>query len=265
MLTCLGDERIQSLFPALTITKDGYLQAVPGEFPCCEMSGLTWNESTRSVRSCGIAKRCRELQVLIDRYKGLWPQTNGLPPQLTIPQQNWFFEWLRKRARDETSKGYALPKKGRGASPFWWFAFAALWRFGLGVHVVRLDTLKSGQRQTLLPSQATLREWQGRPLIFFLENVGGLWEETRKIAFEEVIRWCSLASVPLWIELSDGFDGSKASSAKGRESGLLRQRSAGRICLIAESLRLRSKCRPFGLLRIAALVLAKYVNCLEIC
>ena len=172
-------------------------------------------------------QRCRELQVLIDRYKGLWPQTNGLPPQLTIPQQNWFFEWLRKRARDETSKGYALPKKGRGASPFWWFAFAALWRFGLGVHVVRLDTLKSGQRQTLLPSQATLREWQGRPLIFFLENVGGLWEETRKIAFEEVIRWCSLASVPLWIELSDGFDGSKASSAKGRESGLLRQRSAG--------------------------------------
>ena len=36
-----------------------------------------------------------------------------------------------------------------------------------------------------------------------------------------------MAGVPLWIELSDRFDGSRVSSAKGRESGLLRQRSAG--------------------------------------
>lgn len=203
MLGCLRDEKIESLFPGLTITDAGLPAPLEGDFPCCDLTGLNWDDSSRTVRRCAIATRCRGLEELLGEFKSLWQENGVFPPALTPTQQAWFFLWLKERNHKRTGRGYALTKKTTGPSPFWWFAVASLWRFHLGVHIMRLDLARRKSFTSLLPSKQRIARFQDRPAVFFLENVGGLWDDKVRTAFEEIIRWCSLAGVPLWIELSE--------------------------------------------------------------
>lgn len=183
--------------PGLTwIDKQAILQ--PETFTCCHAEGPRWDEKHKVARSCRLLARKKRIDQFFKKFAQVWPEIE-FPWLITAAQRHFFLTWLSRLMKQEVCRGHLRRSLGKNEEPshFWLLAFLANWRFGYSTHIYTLGKSKESE---LIPP---LSNPDFFPMIYFLENVTGVWKPELAEQVNTIVNWCEQSQVPLWMELRE--------------------------------------------------------------
>ncbi len=170
----------------------------PETFTCCQAEGPRWDEKDKIARSCRLLARKKRIDLFFKKFLQVWPEVE-FPWLVGASQKRFFLTWLVHLTKKENCRGYLRRIAGKNEEPshFWLLAFLANWRFGYSAHIYTLGKSKESE---LIPSSLSS---EISPMIYFLENVCGVWKPELAEQVNTIVNWCEQSQVPLWIEVRD--------------------------------------------------------------
>ncbi len=170
---------------------DGKVVPQPHLFPCCGGLGNRQDPKQNMVIGCGLRKRLRRTQGIIDQLQKSWgPQASQCV--LTSGTKN---AGILRHVSD-TIKGYrpqgsVISGKLAQPSHLWSMAMACTWRFGIYSHIITLGRAKAGD---LFPKQTK------EPVAIFVEQVDKLWDPRYAEILEAIVTYSYHSNSFLWVE-----------------------------------------------------------------
>ena len=196
-LRSLANPMLKGLLLGLE-TKDGVLDLNARMFPCCKGVGEHFQVERDAVVRCDLRHRLVQVRDLLIAHEKTWGGQGHRSPRAVGPETE---ARLLLEASD-TLKGYrsqAHVHHGTLETPsvLWSLALACAWRFGATV-VVRTLTRRDGP--SFYPERAALTGQA--PLVFFIEQVGRLWEPKVANEFEALVSFAYKSNSYLWVEFA---------------------------------------------------------------
>lgn len=203
VLPALEEPRLSGVLPGLSAAPGGF-ELAAGAFACCEGSGLRPCPGGARA-SCDLRARMRALSALATRYEKsccVGEGRPGWPGPAFDPDPRFLrvvLERLKALKAGHSHKGlmYRLPAERPARFSLWSVAFAAVWRFGFDVKIIRLggaDALRAMTAGAPVSSAAP-----PPPTLVLVDGAAKLWDARHADAFELAVGLAHRAGFPLWI------------------------------------------------------------------
>jgi hypothetical protein len=235
VLPALAEPRLFGVLPGLEAAHGGF-ELAAGAFACCEGSGLRPCPGGARA-SCDLRARMRALSALATRYERSCCVGEGRPawPGPAFDPDPRFLRVVLERLQalrsGHSRKGimYQLPAQSPARFSLWSVAFAAVWRFGFDVKIIRLGAADALRAMTAAPpatSSAT-----PAPALVLIDGAAKLWDARHADAFELAVGLAHRAGFPLWIAWEGGAE-PEPSAPAARGGSHVRRALAARLARI---------------------------------
>jgi hypothetical protein len=203
VLPALAEPRLFGVLPGLAAAPGGF-ELSAGAFACCEGSGLRPCQGGARA-SCDLRARMRALSALATRYEKSCCVGEGRPawPGPAFDPDPRFLHVVLERLQalkaGHSHKGimYRLPAQSPGRFSLWSVAFAAVWRFGFDVKIIRLGAADALRAMTAGAPAASASP--PAPTLVLVDGAAKLWDARHADAFELAVGFAHRAGFPLWV------------------------------------------------------------------
>ncbi|MFK7823338.1 MAG: hypothetical protein AB8G05_04225 [Oligoflexales bacterium] len=204
------------------ILKDGKAELLSKAFSCCYQKDLKSLSSSSGISVCDVSKRLSRVNTLLQQFENTWEHKFPFYEERNSIYVSSFVASLIK-TEGNLNKGFAFNSnagKHKPSPSIWIMAIAAIWRFGIEVHVVTLGKAGSEQILPRVPdNQILMLVEQNDPLRF--PHVA--------FDFSTIVNWCEGAMIPMWVDVlqeGEGFASNSASSSAFNTKQSFNQRLA---------------------------------------
>lgn len=196
VLKGLSEPRLVSALPGLRRDDQGFILDQK-QFACCAATGCQLDAASNTTLRCDLKPRLAAVSTLLGTYGRWWDfATQPLTPDSGLRVSAADLKALAMLARGESVLGRYVDAEV-GVTPgrqLWSVALAAVWRFGLSVHVV---TLGKASATDHVPKPLAA----GRRGIIVIENVQKISDPHVAEQLEALISYAYGAGIPLWLEV----------------------------------------------------------------
>ena len=174
---------------------DGKAELWSRAFSCCYQKDLKSLSSNSGISVCDASNRLSRVNALLQQFEKTWEQKFLFYEDRNSVHVSSFVDSLIKSEGAPLSKGFAFNSnagKNKPSPSIWIMAIAAIWRFGLEVHVVTLGKASSEQILPRVPDHQ---------ILMLVEQHDPLRFPHVAFDFSTIVNWCEGAMIPMWIDV----------------------------------------------------------------